>query len=153
VGRPSACCADGARPRRDRGRPLRTARVGSPRPTLLIGLVVGGAGLLGLTAAVADTPYALWVPPLLAAGFGMSFTMPAATTAVTDSAPKEQVGLSSGVINAARQTGSVLGALVSHGRFLNGLRMSLSIAGAAFLAGAALTTLTVDRGAGRGAGR
>ncbi|MEO3756289.1 MFS transporter [Streptomyces sp. B6B3] len=83
-----------------------------------------------------------------AAGFGMSFTMPAATTAVTESAPPEQAGLAAGVINAARQTGSVvgialLGAWVGGGTpFVTGLRIALVIAGCAFLVGA---LLAVDR--------
>ncbi|MER7006754.1 hypothetical protein ABT297_27455 [Dactylosporangium sp. NPDC000555] len=52
----------------------------------------------GLTVAGAHTPYPLLVVPLVAAGFGMSFTMPAATTAVTEGVPTEQAGPSAGVI-------------------------------------------------------
>lgn len=121
-----------------------TARMGGPRPTMLIGLAAGGAGLLGLLLAAAQTPYAVLVAPLVAAGFGMSFTMPAATTAVTDNAPHQHAGLASGVVNAARQTGSVigvalLGALVSGGtELVSGLHVALVAAGLAFLAGFAL---------------
>lgn len=126
-----------------------TARVGSPRPTMLIGLVTGGAGLLGLAAAVGHVPYPLLVLPLMATGFGMAFTMPAATTTVTDGVPGERAGLASGVINASRQTGGVigvalLGALAGAGA-LAGLYTALAIAGLAFLAGALITLRTVDR--------
>ncbi|WP_234365363.1 MFS transporter [Streptomyces sp. RTd22] len=129
-----------------------TARVGSPRPTLIVGLVTGGAGLLaltGLTAAVAHVPYPLLVLPLMATGFGMSFTMPAVTTAVTEDVPGERAGLASGVINASRQTGGVigvalLGALAGQGA-LAGLWTALAVAGLAFLAGALITLRTVDR--------
>lgn len=128
-----------------------TARAGGPRLTMLIGLLVGAAGLLGLTVVGAHTSYPLLVAPLVTTGFGMAFTMPAATTAVVEGAPPEQAGLASGAVNAARQVGgvigvAVLGALVSGGRdFVPGLRIALVIAGAAFLAGAALTVVTVGR--------
>ena len=118
-----------------------TARVGGPRPTMLIGLLAGGAGMLALVPTTAHTAYAILVVPLVAAGFGMSFTMPAATTAVTDSAPHEHAGLASGVINAARQVGSVigvalLGALVGReADMVAGLHAALIAAGAAFLLG------------------
>ncbi|MGH3768312.1 MAG: MFS transporter, partial [Pseudonocardiaceae bacterium] len=128
-----------------------TARAGGPRPTMLIGLVIGGVGLLGLLVTGAATPYVWLVGPLIAAGFGMSFTMPAATTAVVEAAPADRAGLASGAINAARQIGGVigvalLGALVAgSGSVIPGLRIALIIAGGAFLLGAAITVVTVDR--------
>lgn len=51
----------------------------------------------------------LLVAPLVAAGFGMAFTMPAATAAVMGAAPDDRGGLASGVINTARQVGGVIG--------------------------------------------
>jgi DHA2 family methylenomycin A resistance protein-like MFS transporter len=86
-----------------------TARVGGPRRTMLIGLMVGGLGLLGLAPGLTGWPYPLLLVPLMAAGFGMSFTMPAVTTAVVDAAPAEQAGQAAGVINTARQVGSLVG--------------------------------------------
>jgi MFS transporter, DHA2 family, methylenomycin A resistance protein len=126
-----------------------TARAGGPRPTMLTGLAVGGAGLLGLIMIGPHTPYVLLVGPLVAAGFGMSFTMPAATTAVVEGAPADRSGLASGAINAARQVGGVigvalLGALVSGGPVIPGLRIALAIAGGAFFAGTAVTMLMVS---------
>jgi DHA2 family methylenomycin A resistance protein-like MFS transporter len=127
-----------------------TAHAGSPRPTLLIGLIVGGAGLLGLSVTGAHTAYPLLMGPLVGAGFGMSFTMPAATTAVLDATPAERAGLASGAINAARQLGgvigiAVLGALVAGGGagFIGGLHVAVIIAGAAFWLGAAIAAVTV----------
>ncbi len=127
-----------------------TARTGGPRATMLIGLLVGGAGLLGLILARPAGGYPLLVLPLIAAGFGMSFTMPAATTAVVEAAPEGRAGLASGVINAARQVGgvvgiAVLGALVSGGgaAFVSGLRVAMVLAGAAFLLGAVVTLFTI----------
>ena len=128
-----------------------TARAGSPRPTMLVGLLIGSAGLFGLTIAGAHMPYPLLILPLVAAGFGMSFTMPAATTAVIEGAPAERAGLASGAINASRQVGGVigvalLGAVVSgSATFIPGLRIAVIVAGAAFLSSAVLTFVTVRR--------
>ena len=129
-----------------------SARVGSPRPTMLIGLMVGGAGLLGLTVAAPDAGYPLLVVPLAAAGFGMSFTMPAATTAVLDAVPADRAGLAAGVLNAARQIGGVIGVAVLGGlvaatgpAVISGFRVAVSIAGAAFWLAAAVAAGTVAR--------
>jgi DHA2 family methylenomycin A resistance protein-like MFS transporter len=127
------------------------ARTG-PRFPMLAGLLTGGAGLIGLVAAGTHTPYLVLVLPMIAAGSGMALTMPAATSAVMESAPADRGGIASGVINAARQAGGVLGvailgSLVSvPAGFTGGLRAGLVIAGGAFLAGAALAGLTLARG-------
>jgi DHA2 family methylenomycin A resistance protein-like MFS transporter len=128
-----------------------SARAGSTRPTMLIGLLTGGAGLLGLTPVGSHTGYPLLVAPLVAAGFGMSFTMPAVTSTVVDAAPVERAGLASGAVNAARQVGGVigvalLGGLVTAGGagFVPGLRVALAVAGLAFLVGALVAALTVS---------
>jgi MFS transporter, DHA2 family, methylenomycin A resistance protein len=127
-----------------------TARIGNPRPALLIGLTIGGAGLLGLLVTSAHTPYVLLVGPLVAAGFGMSFTMPAATTAVIDGTPVDRSGLASGAINAARQLGgvigiAVLGALIagSGAGFIGGLHIAVIVAGMAFWLGGAIAAIAV----------
>ena len=76
----------------------------------------------------------------------MALTMPAATSAVMESAPPDRGGIASGVINAARQAGgvlgvAVLGSLVSvSSAFVGGMRIGLVIAACSFLAGAALVS-------------
>lgn len=105
---------------------------------------------MGLLVAGRSTPYGLLVAPLMAAGFGMSFTTPAATTAVTEAAPASRVGLASGVVNAARQVGSVvgvalLGAMVGGGAFVPRLRLAMLVAGSVFLLAAVLTAVAVER--------
>jgi MFS transporter, DHA2 family, methylenomycin A resistance protein len=121
------------------------ARTG-PRVPMQAGLLLGGAGLLGLVAAGAHTPYLVLVLPMIAAGSGMALTMPAATSAVLESAPPDRGGIASGVINAARQAGgvlgvAVLGSLVSvSSGFVGGMRIGLVIAACAFLLGAALVS-------------
>ncbi|MGH9128720.1 MAG: DHA2 family efflux MFS transporter permease subunit [Acidimicrobiales bacterium] len=127
------------------------ARTG-PRLPMAVGLGLGGAGLLGWLAAGPHSSFLILVAPLVAVGFGMAFTMPAATAAVMGAAPDERAGAASGCINAARQVGGVigialLGALVAHRRsFVSGLHGAVAIGGAAFLLGCALTLLFVEPG-------
>jgi DHA2 family methylenomycin A resistance protein-like MFS transporter len=125
------------------------SRVG-PRPPMLFGLLLGGAGLAALAVASRGTAYALLVPPLIAAGFGMAFTMPAATAAIIEAAPAERAGIASGVLNASRQAGgaigvALLGTLVGGSGFIPGLRVAMAIAGGAFFLAAAVAALTVER--------
>ena len=127
------------------------ARTG-PRLPMLAGLAVGGAGLLGLMTVGAHSSYWQLVVPFMAAGLGMSFTMPAVTSAVMETAPAERGGLVSGTVNAARQVGGVigvalLGSLVAHRvSFVPGLQVGMAIAGGVFLLGVVVTTLGVERG-------
>jgi DHA2 family methylenomycin A resistance protein-like MFS transporter len=81
----------------------------------------------------------------------MALTMPAATTSVMEAAPGDRGGIASGVVNAARQAGSVLGVallgtLVS-GRttFITGLHIGLVIAAGAFFVGGGITFFGIDR--------
>jgi DHA2 family methylenomycin A resistance protein-like MFS transporter len=96
-------------------------------------------------------PYALLVAPMAATGFGMALTMPARTASVIEAAPADRGGIASGVVNAARQAGGVLGvALLGtlvHARaaFIPGMRGGLVIAAGAFLVAAAVTFYGVER--------
>lgn len=122
-----------------------------PRRPMLVGLVVGGAGLVGLVVAGAHNSYWVLVVPLMASGLGMSLVMPAATAAVMEAAPSERGGLASGTLNAARQVGgaigvALLGTLVAHrASFVSGLRTGMAIAAGAFVHAAVLTVLFVER--------
>lgn len=123
-----------------------------PRLPMVSGLLLGAAGFLAMMLANATISYWLLVPMLVAIGFGMAFTMPAMTTAVIASAPRERSGIASGVVNASRQTGgalgmALLGSLVSQrSMFVPGMHVALAIAGAAFLFACALTLLFVQKG-------
>jgi DHA2 family methylenomycin A resistance protein-like MFS transporter len=125
-----------------------TSRTG-PRLPMLAGLGCGAAGLAGLSAAGRSTDYVLLVPALIAAGFGMAFTMPAATTATIESAPADRTGIASGVLNAARQAGgaigvALLGTLLA-GSFVSGLHVAMAVSACSFLPGAAATAVAVGR--------
>ncbi len=99
-----------------------TSRRG-PRVTMITGLMLGSAGLLGLIVTARGTPYWALVVPMLAAGSGMALTMPAATTAVMDAAPASRGGTAAGLINTARQVGGALGVAVA-GALVSGARGS-----------------------------
>ncbi len=127
-----------------------TARTG-PRPPMLTGLALGGAGLLLLATVGPTTSYPVVGAIFVAVGFGMALTMPAATTAVMEEAPSERAGIASAVLNAARQVGGVLGvallgALVGRdSSFVPGMHAAMLVAGAAFLGDCALTLRAIPR--------
>ena len=117
------------------------ARTG-PRPPMVAGLVVGAAGLAGWVFAGPDTPYAVLVVPMAAAGLGTALTMPAATAAVMESVPADRGGAAAAVFNAARQLGSALGVALFGtliaGGLVAGLHTAVLVGAAGFLAAAAL---------------
>jgi DHA2 family methylenomycin A resistance protein-like MFS transporter len=128
-----------------------TGRAGS-RPPMALGMAIAAASSLALgVVADARTPYALLAPALAGVGFGTALAMPAAVAAVVESAPGDRSGLASGVLNASRQAGSVigvalLGSLVADGTaFGGGVRASLVAAAVAFAGAGALALLAVDR--------
>ncbi len=126
-----------------------TGRTG-PRYPMLIGLMSGAAGFAGLIAAGRTTSYWVLVPPMIAAGFGMAFTMPAATAAIIEASPAERAGIASGVLNASRQAGgaigvALLGTLIAGGAFVPGLHAAMAVSAGAFLLGAAVTAASVER--------
>lgn len=79
----------------------------------------------------------------------MAFTMPAATSAAVAAAPPSHTGVAGGVINAARQTGSifgiaVLGAMIAGTNgFLPGFHQAVATASAVFAVAAALVVLAL----------
>ncbi|PSL53387.1 EmrB/QacA subfamily drug resistance transporter [Saccharothrix carnea] len=87
-------------------------RIGGRIP-LTAGMALYAAGVLGV-AFVPDatsTP-ATFVVPMLLVGFGMGLALAPATTEAMRGIPPERVGIASGVLNTARQTGAALGAAV-----------------------------------------
>ena len=125
-----------------------------PRLPMIAGLALGGAGLLGLLVAGADTRYVLLVAPLAAAGFGIAFPCPPRPPRSWARYPTSAAGspLASST-PPARSAGSshpILGALVARrATFLPGLHAAVIIGGAAFLLGCGLTIAAVGRRRGR----
>ncbi|MEU1628048.1 MFS transporter [Streptomyces sp. NPDC020096] len=121
------------------------ARTG-PRVPMVAGLLAGAAGLAGWLLAAPHTPYAVLVAPMAVAGLGTSFAMPAATTAVMESAPKERGGTAAAPLNAARQLGSALGVALfgslSATRLIPGMHLSALLAAAGFAVAALTAAVT-----------
>ena len=146
---PQACSAVVASPMGGR----MTARIGA-FPTMLIGLLTGAVGFAGLAVATASTPYPLVAALTFLGGFGTALTMPAATSAAVASAPAGYTGVAGSVINAARQTGSVvgvavLGSLIASGDFLTGFHRAVVGASAVFAVAAIPVAVVILRAAGR----
>ena len=109
-----------------------TAKTGPGIP-MTVGLFTSLAGLILLVFTSATSSYVEVLVPMLLVGFGMSSTAPATVAAGMSSAPPGQGGITSGVINAARQSGSVMGVAIL-GSFLGtnnvsmrGIHVALSI--------------------------
>jgi DHA2 family methylenomycin A resistance protein-like MFS transporter len=114
-----------------------TARFG-PRLPMVMGQALAACGYLTLAGIDGRTPYSAIVGPLLTAGIGVALTVPAMTAAVLASADGQRAGITSGALNAARQTGGVIGvgvfgSLVAGGpeRLIAGMHVSLILAGLA----------------------
>lgn len=128
-----------------------SARPGGPVGTACLGMFLTGAGIAGCMVAGPDVSYAALVLPLAAAGFGMGMVMPAVTAALTDAAPAHHAGLAAGVINAARQSGSVVGIALLGGILGTGdevtthLRYALGIAAIAFFVGVIVAARCIPR--------
>ena len=114
-----------------------------PYPAMLIGLLIGTGGFSSLIAVSPETPYPVIAVLTFCAGFGMAFAMPAATSAAVNASPPEHVGVAGGVINTARQVGSVfgvalLGTFIASGSFLVGFHTAVLVAGGVFALAAAV---------------
>lgn len=117
---------------------------------MIIGLLIGALGFLSLLLLKAQGPsYWILVLPLMALGFGIAFTMPAATIAAVSAVPENRAGLASGALNASRQIGSLLGvaifgSIVSNMPFVAGMHVTLILASLAFLVGCIMTFILIN---------
>jgi DHA2 family methylenomycin A resistance protein-like MFS transporter len=114
-----------------------TARFG-PRLSLVLGQALAAIGYFALAGIDVTTPYTVIVGPLLAAGIGSALAVPAMTTAVLADADRQQIGIASGALNAARQTGGVIGVGVFGSLVAGQNDLANSVHAVAVLAGLAL---------------
>lgn len=127
-----------------------TARFG-PRAVMIGGQVLAAAGTAILALAGPHTGYQQLVPGLFLLGLGFAATMPSLTAGVMLAAPKQYAGIASGVLNAARQVGGVLGVallgsfIASMAHFTVGMHTALAIVTATFLTGVGLSALCARR--------
>lgn len=125
------------------------------RPLVVTGMLLGAAGLAGWAAAGPNPDYLLIVAPMMAAGFGTSFALTGSTATAMSAAPDKYSGTASALFNTTRQVGSAAGValggslLAGAADFTTGLRTSMAIGAAAYLAAAALALFCIPQKAPR----
>jgi DHA2 family methylenomycin A resistance protein-like MFS transporter len=102
-------------------------------PTIVVGACISALGCLGLMWIKAETSYWMICAQLIAISGGLGLLVPPLTSTLLGSVEKARSGIAAGVLNATRQTGSVLGValfgslVAAEGAFMTGLRLSLVI--------------------------
>ncbi|WP_269502226.1 MFS transporter [Burkholderia sp. IMCC1007] len=76
------------------------------------GLSIAAAGYLAMWPALAAPSHGWLALPMLLAGSGIALTIPTITAALLAAVSSAQSGTASGLLNAARQVGGVLGVAV-----------------------------------------
>jgi DHA2 family methylenomycin A resistance protein-like MFS transporter len=119
-------------------------RIGAP-PTIALGAVLAAIGCIALLAIAPGTSYAGTGIQLVMIGGGLGLLVPPLTSTLLASVEKSRSGIAAGVLNATRQTGSVLGVALfgslvgGSGAFMPGAHHSLVISALLlFAAGAAI---------------
>jgi MFS transporter, DHA2 family, methylenomycin A resistance protein len=116
------------------------ARLGLRMP-ILIGQILLAIGCLSLIRISQSTSYSGLGVQMLAMGAGVGLTVPPMTSALLGTVDTKLSGVASGVLNASRQAGSVvgvalLGSLIERQHpFIPGIRMALMISVGVVLAG------------------
>ena len=117
-------------------------RIGAPR-AIALGAALAAAGCLALLSIAPGTSYWTIGAQLVAIGGGLGLLVPPLTATLLGSVEKSRSGIAAGVLNATRQTGSVLGvalfgSLLGRGdAFIAGAHAALVISAAVLLVGAA----------------
>ncbi len=120
-----------------------TERFGAP-VIIAAGAAIASVGCITLIGIGRDTSYWAICAQLLAIGAGLGLLVPPLTSTLLGSVEKARSGVAAGVLNATRQTGSVIGvalfgSLVGHANaFISGARVALIIS-TILLLGAAVT--------------
>jgi DHA2 family methylenomycin A resistance protein-like MFS transporter len=123
------------------------ARIGARGPAVA-GFVLMVAGTL-IQALAGGVPAS--IAGLLLLGTGVSFAIPALVTAVVAAAPGDLMGIGAGALNAARQTGAVLGVAVLGTIMATGAtttaggRLALLVAAGTLTAGGIVAAVALDR--------
>jgi hypothetical protein len=127
-----------------------TRRIGA-RLTIAIGLAIMAASCVGLLWTEIGSSYAALVTQLIALGAGVGLLVPPLTSTLLGSVAKQYSGVASGVLNAMRQTGSVLGValfgslLGGSSGFLPGARIALLISAGLAICALAAVVIGVPR--------
>jgi DHA2 family methylenomycin A resistance protein-like MFS transporter len=127
-----------------------TAAIGA-RLTIGIGLAVMAASCIGLLWIGQGSSYGSLAAQLIALGAGLGLLVPPLTSTLLGSVAKQYSGIASGVLNAMRQTGSVLGValfgslLGEAAGFMPGAKAALLISAALALCALAAVIVGVPR--------
>jgi DHA2 family methylenomycin A resistance protein-like MFS transporter len=111
--------------------------------TMSVGASVSALGCLGMLGIAADTRYWAICAQMIAISGGLGLLVPPLTSTLLGSVEKARSGIAAGVLNATRQTGSVLGValfgslVASQSTFMSGLHAALIISTAVLLLAAA----------------
>jgi MFS transporter, DHA2 family, methylenomycin A resistance protein len=117
-------------------------RIGA-RATIAVGATVSATGCLAMLNIAAGTSFWALCVQMIAISGGLGLLVPPLTSTLLGSVEKSRSGIAAGVLNATRQTGSVLGvalfgSLVGRpGAFMAGTHASLVISAAVLLVAAA----------------
>jgi DHA2 family methylenomycin A resistance protein-like MFS transporter len=118
-----------------------TEYIGAPA-TIAAGALLSAAGCLATLGIEADTSYRAICLQLIAMSTGLGLLVPPLTSTLLGSVDKSRSGIAAGVLNATRQTGSVLGVALfgslvgQSAAFMAGLHASLVIAAGVLLTAA-----------------
>ena len=116
-------------------------RLGAPQ-TIALACVITAAGCVALLPISSGTTYWAIGAQLIILGGGLGLLVPSLTSTLLSSVEKSRSGIAAGVLNATRQTGSVLGValfgslVAGNNAFMAGAHASLVISAAVLLAGA-----------------
>jgi MFS transporter, DHA2 family, methylenomycin A resistance protein len=116
-------------------------RLGAPQ-TIALASVITAAGCIALLPMASGTSYWAIGAQLVVLGGGLGLLVPPLTSTLLGSVEKSRSGIAAGVLNATRQTGSVLGVALfgslvgGDDAFIAGAHASLVISAAVLLAGA-----------------
>jgi DHA2 family methylenomycin A resistance protein-like MFS transporter len=116
-------------------------RLGAPQ-TIALASVITAAGCVALLPMASGTSYWAIGVQLAVMGGGLGLVVPPLTSTLLGSVEKSRSGIAAGVLNATRQTGSVLGVALfgslvgGDNVFIAGAHASLVISAAVLLAGA-----------------
>jgi DHA2 family methylenomycin A resistance protein-like MFS transporter len=123
--------------------PRLTERIGAPA-TIAAGAALSALGCLAMLGIEPRTSYWAICLQLIALSSGLGILVPPLTSTLLGSVEKSRAGIAAGVLNATRQTGSVLGVALfgsligQTGAFMTGMHASLMISAAVLLLAAAV---------------
>lgn len=116
------------------------------RLLMILGLMLAAVGYLLLMSVSIDGAYWLQVVPMLLAASGTALIVPTTANATLSSVDASRAGITSGVLNSARQVGGMLGAAIfghliqdtALDAFTHGMHVSIGISVALLLLGSGL---------------